>query len=153
MEGDDDDVVYIDDDDSSGPTSVVNVKVNNIRPQYDNLKEWMEDPENAYIGRRGIVFVKKPDGSTERWPKQDSRWCNPFVVGKDGTREEVIAKFEEYLNLLFIEHPAEFKQLKKLKGKTLGCWCKPEACHGDVIKRFLDNDQGQYSDTESEGEY
>lgn len=31
--------------------SVVNVKVGNIRPKYSNLREWMEDPTNVYIGR------------------------------------------------------------------------------------------------------
>ena len=40
-------------------TSVVNVKVAYIRPTYDNLKEWMEDPGHIYIGRKGIVFVNK----------------------------------------------------------------------------------------------
>ena len=37
--------------------SVCNVKVNNIRPKYNNLKEWMDDPNNIYIGRGKIVFI------------------------------------------------------------------------------------------------
>lgn len=45
-----------------------------------NLKEWMNDPNNVYIERRGIVFI---DG--KRFPEQDSPYANPFKVGKDGT--------------------------------------------------------------------
>lgn len=59
-----------------------------------------------------------------------SKYGNPYVVGVDGTRTEVIALYREYLG----NNPrlvAEFK--KKLKGKVLVCWCKPRACHGDVI--------------------
>lgn len=37
--------------------SVVNVKVANIRPRYNNLAEWMADENNVYIGRKGIVFI------------------------------------------------------------------------------------------------
>lgn len=52
-----------------------------------NLKEWMNDPNNVYIERRGIVFI---DG--KRFPEQDSPYANPFKVGKDGTRDEVFLK-------------------------------------------------------------
>lgn len=47
--------------------SVVNVKVAFIRPEYQNLKEWMQDDKNVYIGRKGIVFV---DG--KRFPNECS---------------------------------------------------------------------------------
>ena len=39
--------------------SVANCKVKYIRPKYNNLKEWMEDEQNIYIGRLGIVFINK----------------------------------------------------------------------------------------------
>lgn len=110
--------------------SVVNVKVANIRPKYKNLKEWCEDPDNVYIGRRGIVFI---DGV--RYPPQDSVYANPYKVGKDGTREEVIDLYRDYIidkissGEIVIEH---------LYGKNLGCWCKPEACHGDVLLKLVE---------------
>lgn len=62
-----------------------------------------------------------------------SKWGNPYKIGADGTREEVIAKYREYL--LDSELAAELYQLKD---KVLGCWCKPEHCHGDVIVELLD---------------
>jgi hypothetical protein len=58
-----------------------------------------------------------------------SKWGNPFSIGKDGTREEVIGKYRDYL----IHHPTLYGELSTLKGKVLGCWCAPLPCHGDVL--------------------
>ena len=68
--------------------SVVNCKVKYIRPRYSNLKEWIEDENNYYIGRRGIVFINKI-----RYPQKDSPFCNPFKIGNTGNREQVISKY------------------------------------------------------------
>ncbi|HUQ90770.1 MAG TPA: DUF4326 domain-containing protein [Bryobacteraceae bacterium] len=61
-----------------------------------------------------------------------SVWANPFVIGKDGTRGECIAKFRASLLL----NPELLQKLPELKGKVLGCWCAPEACHGDVLSEL-----------------
>jgi len=66
-----------------------------------------------------------------------SKWGNPFVIGKDGNREEVIAKFEEWI----LGQPQLLAQLNELKGKDLVCWCAPEACHGDVLARLANNNK------------
>lgn len=59
-----------------------------------------------------------------------SKWGNPFEVGKDGTREEVIKR---YWDMLYTK-PDLVDQIKaELKGKDLVCWCAPRPCHGDVI--------------------
>lgn len=59
-----------------------------------------------------------------------SKWGNPYEIGKDGTREEVIMKYVGYL----ARHPDLIEEAKlELKDKTLGCWCAPKACHGDVL--------------------
>jgi hypothetical protein len=113
-------------------TNVVCVKVKSIRPRYQDLKKWMEDPHNVYIGRRGIVFIDKV-----RFPKEDSMWANPFKVGKDGTREEVINKYRNYINSQRKSGQITDQQLLELKGKTLGCWCKPDPCHGDVLVEMI----------------
>ncbi len=112
---------------------VVNCKVGYIRPKYENLREWMKDPEHVYIARRGVVFVEG-----ERFPKQDSVWANPFKIGKDGNREEVIAKYETYIRDRLVKEPALKEELLKLKGKCLGCWCAPEPCHGDVLLKLIE---------------
>jgi len=58
-----------------------------------------------------------------------SKWGNPFVIGKDGDRDEVIKKYEEW----FVTQPHLIASLHELKGKTLGCYCSPKSCHGDVL--------------------
>lgn len=61
---------------------------------------------------------------------RQTHWGNPFVIGKDGTREQVIAKYREWI----LSEPSIVAMAKRtLKGKTLGCWCAPKACHGDVL--------------------
>jgi len=62
-----------------------------------------------------------------------SKWGNPFVIGKDGTREEVIEKYREYI----LQSPELLNSLEELRGKTLGCFCKPFGCHGDVLVELL----------------
>lgn len=61
-----------------------------------------------------------------------SKWGNPFVIGKDGTRDDVIRKYEIWLQ----QQPHLMAALPELRGKTLVCWCKPAACHGDVLARW-----------------
>lgn len=58
-----------------------------------------------------------------------SKWGNPFVMGRDGTREEVIEKYRQ----LLLSNPKLLEEVKELKGKILGCWCSPKKCHGDVL--------------------
>jgi hypothetical protein len=61
-----------------------------------------------------------------------SKWGNPFVIGKDGTREDVIAKYETWIET----QPQLMNALPELRGKVLGCWCSPKSCHGDVLVRL-----------------
>ncbi len=64
-----------------------------------------------------------------------SKWGNPFTIGKDGNREEVIAKYREWI----MERPELLDSLDELKDKTLACWCSPQACHGDVLAELCKN--------------
>jgi hypothetical protein len=61
---------------------------------------------------------------------------NPFVIGRDGTREEVIEKFRLYAN----REPSIRAMLPSLRGKRLGCVCKPKACHGDVYVEMIEEE-------------
>jgi hypothetical protein len=64
-----------------------------------------------------------------------SKWGNPFKIGPDGTREEVIAKYKEW----FKKQPELTNSITELKGKVLGCWCKPHSCHGDFLAALANN--------------
>jgi hypothetical protein len=72
---------------------------------------------------------------------------NPYPVGKhtkEGivtrwTRKESIELFKGYFYYrMCTDKYFCFKVEKELKDKTLGCWCKPKACHGDIIAAYLD---------------
>jgi hypothetical protein len=74
----------------------------------------------------GSVYIGRP-----------SAFGNPFVIGKDGTREEVIAKHREWL----LSQPQLIERAKKeLRGKDLVCFCAPKACHGDLLLRIANED-------------
>ena len=76
---------------------------------------------DVYIGR-----------AVPRSGLKGSDWANPFVIGKDGTREQVIAKYRVWL----MANDELIKRLPELKSKVLGCWCAPEACHGEVLSEL-----------------
>lgn len=61
-------------------------------------------------------------------------WGNPFIIGKDGTRAEVIAKYEEWLRT----NSHLLALLPTLRGYRLGCHCAPRDCHGAVLARLAD---------------
>lgn len=59
-----------------------------------------------------------------------SRYGNPYVIGRDGSREQVVAKYREWL----CEQPELVEAARlELRGKDLVCWCAPFACHADVL--------------------
>jgi len=69
-----------------------------------------------------------------------SRWGNPFEIsrGPNGIgREEVIEKFKSYFEEQILANPDQHSLLLSLRGYRLGCYCKPEKCHGDVIAEYL----------------
>ena len=110
-------------------TTIVNVKVKHIRPTYNTLQDWMANPQHEYIGRCGIVFINK-----ERFPKKSSQWANPFTVKKEGI-DKCLELYEIWVRNKIKEEGIE--ELKKLKNKVLGCWCKPDKCHGDILIKIL----------------
>jgi hypothetical protein len=80
-----------------------------------------KEPYDVYIGR-----------ANPRAGLKASAWGNPFKIGKDGERGEVMAKYRAWL----MSNPELLQRVPELKGKVLGCWCAPEACHGDVLSEF-----------------
>lgn len=92
------------------------------RPKVVHCKK---DHYDVYIGRGSI-------------------WGNPYTH-KEGTmakyvvdsREEAIAKFEEYL----LANENLMSKIGELRGKTLGCFCKPKACHGDILLKYANAPQ------------
>jgi hypothetical protein len=82
---------------------------------------------------RRVVHCKR--AAHDVYIGRPSKWGNPFAIGRDGTRDEVIEKYREYLReRLDLVEAAR----RELKGKVLGCWCAPAACHGDVLAAVAD---------------
>ncbi len=71
-----------------------------------------------------------------------SPWGNPFshlahssAAFRVATREEAISLYEEWL----LAQPELVERAKReLRGKILGCWCRPLSCHGDVLARIAE---------------
>lgn len=82
----------------------------------------MAHPQVVHCRRsRYDVYIDRP-----------SRWGNPFVIGRDGTRGQVVERYEQWL----LAQPQMLAALGELAGQILGCWCAPHACHGDVLARL-----------------
>ncbi len=62
---------------------------------------------------------------------------NPFEIGRDGTREEVVKKHRKYFVHKMLTDTAFREAVESLRGKKIGCCCSPAACHGDVYAEFL----------------
>jgi hypothetical protein len=125
---------------SDGSSIVCNVRTGFIRPHYADLQQWMNDQDNVYIGRGGVIFLNR-----QRFPKSGSIWANPFKVPRDGTQEKVIEKFEQYIRQK-IKKENLHEELKTLRNKRLGCWCvqghcdiheKQIICHGQILLKIL----------------
>jgi hypothetical protein len=68
---------------------------------------------------------------------EDGYFGNPFRTGSGISREDAVQKFQKYFTER-IQKDSEFKRrVLALKGKRLGCFCKPKGCHGDVIADWL----------------
>lgn len=72
------------------------------------------EPYDVYIGR-------------------PSKWGNPFMIGVHGDRARVIWQYREWI----MRQPHLLASLDELRGKTLGCYCKPLPCHGDVLVELV----------------
>jgi len=79
------------------------------------------------------VVVHKKDGC-DVYIGRPSKWGNPFVIGRDGTREEVIEQYRTWIQ----EQPDLIASIPELRGKRLGCFCSPLPCHGDILAKLAD---------------
>ena len=76
---------------------------------------------------RGDVFIGRP-----------GPFGNPFIIGRDGDRREVIEKHRRYLK----KHPELVERIKKeLTGKILKCYCYPLICHGDTLVKICEGEE------------
>lgn len=91
-----------------------------------------------------VVHIKKE--KYDVYIGRPSKWGNPYTHIPDKetlakyvvkTREEAISSYKEYI--LNGEGKHLLKDLHELQSKTLGCWCYPNKCHGDILLELLNN--------------
>lgn len=66
-----------------------------------------------------------------------TRWGNPYLIGPDGTREEVIQKYRKHLWEQIKSGEVTMQDLLALSNKDLLCWCAPKACHADILLKAI----------------
>jgi len=87
-------------------------------PRVLNKKTDNIPPDAVYVGR-------------------PSKWGNPFIIGKDGNRDEVIIAYMSWFTL----NKTLRNDLHELKGKDLVCWCAPLPCHADVLLELANKEE------------
>lgn len=74
----------------------------------------------------GAIYIGRP-----------SPYGNPFTIGKDGNREEVLCKYIDWLH----DKPDFVQRVRReLVGKDLICWCAPDDCHGHILRDLAAGD-------------
>lgn len=74
----------------------------------------------------GAVYIGRP-----------GKWGNPFIIGRDGTRSEIIRKYTAWL----CDNPALAREASVvLRGKDLVCWCYPLPCHGNILLEIANSE-------------
>ena len=79
------------------------------------------------------------------WNLPRSIWANPYSIKNVGSAGEACKLYETYIRNKLMKEPSLIDELRKLSGKTLGCWCKNSrdvgsekiSCHGDVLIKLL----------------
>lgn len=97
-------------------------------------KEGFLGKDKIYIGRKN-----------ESYHLNSSVLGNPFTIGKDGDRKEVVEKYRKWLWKEIQEKGEVYQELVKIGKQVkegneikLVCWCKPLDCHGDVVKKCIE---------------
>jgi hypothetical protein len=104
-------------------SKVVNIKKSHlIKAGYKNFNDWSTNPNHIYIGRNMNFYVP---GTFQ------SKWHNPY---KSTKHDNCIELYEKY-----IFDSGLINDIEELDGKVLGCWCKPDNCHGDILLKLLND--------------
>lgn len=131
--------IFFDDDEEFWLKNKSYIIENNINYRYIKIKITRVinvDKETQYKGLKSTASFE--------YIGRGSYWGNPYSmydysdIDEENSRDEVIRKFKydfDYDKFL----KKEKKEVYKLAGKRLGCFCKPEKCHGDVLADFLNS--------------
>jgi len=110
---------------------------------FGDLDSLIEELEQHSIKTRIIQLSLVKVVNVDKDQKHDvyigrgSTWGNPYAIGFDGDRGEAIRKFSYDFGRGFLKFTKD--DVLSLRGKRLGCHCKPSSCHGDVLADFVNS--------------
>ena len=92
--------------------------------------------------RRGITIVNRRNGRVAGvYVGRPSVLGNPYVIGHDGSRHDVVDQYRAWLREQYRHDGAVRRALRQLAMRyltdgalTLICWCAPQPCHAEVIR-------------------
>jgi hypothetical protein len=96
--------------------------------------------KEVIMGKIEVVNIKGMVKGSYEYIGRGSVLGNKYIIGNDGSREEVIRLYKKWLWGEMFDGGEVFREIKRLVFKyyesdvVLGCFCKPKACHGDVVK-------------------
>lgn len=82
-----------------------------------------KEPYDVYCGRAG--------------KGKDGYFGNPFKLKNEDSRDFVLRQYRAYFYDRLDTDPEFKSKILELKGKRLGCFCKPKDCHLDIIVEYL----------------
>ena len=116
-------------------THVCLKKYNLNKIGYNNLREWMSDKTNLYVGRYGRIFIKENDGRTTVFNYKGSKWGNPYKVTETLPVEQALILYKEHLQTSGLVN-----DLEELQGLNLGCFCDINApCHAKLLAKMVND--------------
>lgn len=92
-----------------------------------------------YVPLALTKVVNKYKESYDEYIGRGSDWGNPVAITNDVSREDAIEAFEEMFHNTVEANEQVRERVQILRGKVLGCFCKPQACHGDIIADYLNS--------------
>jgi phage antirepressor YoqD-like protein len=111
-------------------------KANLNKIGYENLREWLADKKNLYVGRAGRIFIKEDDGEMKVFHYKGSKWGNPFKVNEDIPVEKALQLYKHHL-----EKRGLIDKVSELHGYNLGCFCDQNSpCHAKILAELVESE-------------
>ena len=104
----------------------------NIKRKHPDLNEWRRNGRYVYIGRPSV------------YGNPFSHYgylSNVIIVPTQAAAVEAYRQWvrgEKWQHVEPTRRKTLLKLLVNLRGKVLGCYCKPGPCHGDVLLELLE---------------
>ena len=127
-------------------------------PASKKQEYWLQEPVSFNLKLKNMIGLKEEKGSGTNRTRvvnireedydvyigragrgMDGYFGNPFRLGAGMPRGATLEKYREYFYRRIHADPEFKRRVEGLQGKTLGCFCKPHPCHGDIIKEYLDS--------------